>query len=173
MRRILPVVLAVVVAAPALAGREFVASEADFRCLTEWPLVGKTRVFNAKKRKSRRAQRKLRRIFEQGRKARLPTGTIIQIVPGEAMVKRGGGFNRESGGWEFFRLRATAEGTEIVQRGGTDVVSELNGGCQACHAGAAKFDFVCGENRTCLPIVFDAELILRLQEADPRCQSAP
>jgi hypothetical protein len=31
-------------------------------------------------------------------------------------VKRGGGFNPDGGGWEFFNLKVTAEGTRITGR---------------------------------------------------------
>ena len=81
MIRLVAIALAVAIATPALAGKEFIATEEDFDCLTDWALVGKTRVFNAKKRRNRKAQRKLKRIFEKGKKAKLPKGTIIQIVP--------------------------------------------------------------------------------------------
>lgn len=161
--------LAAVAAPPARAGREFVAEAADFRCLTDWDLVGKVRIFNPKPRKLRKAKRKLAKILERGRRARLPKGTFIQIVPGEAMVKRGGGFNREGGGWEFFALGVSAAGTEILQRGGAEVQG-ITGPCQNCHAGAAKLNFVCGEHMLCLPIVFDRDTIFALQNADPRCQ---
>jgi hypothetical protein len=35
-----------------------------------------------------------------------PVGTLIQLFPGEAMVKQpgGGGFSPDTGDWEFFEL---------------------------------------------------------------------
>ena len=52
-----------------------------------------------------------------------------------AMVKRGGEFNPDNGGWEYFLL--DPDNNSITGRG-----AELNnGGCQSCHASAAQ-DFV-------------------------------
>jgi hypothetical protein len=45
-----------------------------------------------------------------------PVGTIIQVFPFEAMVKRGGGFNHDGGGWEFFNLEVAPGGTRIAGR---------------------------------------------------------
>ncbi|WP_096087442.1 cytochrome P460 family protein [Agaribacterium haliotis] len=47
-----------------------------------------------------------------------------------AMVKRGGSFNQENGGWEYFGLETDLSG--IIKRG-ADV---NNGGCNACHQAA-------------------------------------
>ena len=47
-----------------------------------------------------------------------------------AMAKRGGGFNPEGDGWEWFLL---SNGGEILHRGGKEL---MDGGCNACHTGA-------------------------------------
>jgi hypothetical protein len=53
--------------------------------------------------------KRLRRAIETAandlRHKRYPVGTIVQVFPFEAVVKRGGGFNPSGGGWEFFNLR--------------------------------------------------------------------
>ena len=72
-----------------------------------------------------------------------PKGTILQVFPFEAMVKRGGRFNREGGGWEYFQLRVRSTGTEILARGGPEVANIL-GSCQGCHTKTAPdHDSVC------------------------------
>src|SRR6185503_4492664 len=75
-----------------------------------------------------------------------PVGTILQLFPFEAMAKRGGKFNKEGGGWEYFRLKPNADGTtEIVTRGGAEVLNTFaNQSCQKCHQQfAADHDSVC------------------------------
>jgi hypothetical protein len=52
-----------------------------------------------------------------------------------AMVKRGGDYNPDHSGWEWFIL--SNDGSEIVNRGG----DLNNGGCNSCHA-AATDDYV-------------------------------
>src|SRR5207244_13178579 len=65
-------------------------------------------VFHRRHRKLRKALR----IAERDLPARrYPPGTILQLFPFEAMVKRGGRFNPEGDGWEFFRLSVTPAGT--------------------------------------------------------------
>jgi len=131
--------------------------------------VRNTRVFNAKPKKLRKAMR----ILEKSKpRRRFPKGTIIQLVPFEAMVKRGGGFNKEGRGWEFFRLEVSPEGTTIVQRGGPEVVNILTGNpssCQGCHADAKKFDFVCEKSHGCVELGLPDIVFETLQNADPRC----
>jgi hypothetical protein len=173
MTRLLVVVMALSVALPALAGRRkpFVATETDFTCIRDWPKVGTLRVFHAKKRKLRKAVRTL----EKGKPRRkLPKGTILQLIPFEAMVKAKGGFNKDGGGWEFFALSVSADGTEILQRTSLETpdapVGNPLGSCQGCHASAADFDFVCGNGRGVCPGNAFPEAISRvLQETDPRC----
>jgi hypothetical protein len=66
-----------------------------------------------------------------------------------AMVKRGGGFNASgASGWEWFGLRARADGSvAIVWRGvnapdGETYGGDPLGGCNGCHGVAAKNDHV-------------------------------
>jgi len=163
------VLLALALSVPGFAGREFVADESDFTCLRDWTKVRNMRVFHRKPKKLKKAIRIL-----EGEKPgkRLPKGTIVQLVPFEAMVKRGGTFNKEGRGWEFFALGVSAEGTTIVSRGGTEVVNQFNGtSCQGCHSGAPDFDFICEKDHGCvsLPAFVTDELLATLQETDARC----
>ena len=98
-----------------------------------------------------------------------PVGTIIQLVPQEAMVKRKPGFNPATNDWEFFFLDTSAQGTKIATRGGEEVVNRFGGNCASCHAAAtAKFDFVCGKTHGCAPLPIGDDVIRAIQQADPR-----
>jgi hypothetical protein len=46
-----------------------------------------------------------------------PAGSVIQLIPGEAMVKRDKGFNTATHDWEFFELGVSNDGTQIRKRG--------------------------------------------------------
>ena len=103
-----------------------------------------------------------------------PVGTIIQLVPQEAMVKRRAGFDPKSNDWEFFELGVSAEGTKINKRGGAEVVSSISkSSCADCHKFAqAKFDFVCENDHGCEPLPIPDSVFLALQQGDPRPQKA-
>src|SRR5713226_5384621 len=89
-----------------------------------------------------------------------PVGTILQLVPQEAMVKRRKGFNPATRDWEFFFLRTNAQGTTIVTRGTTTVVNRFGGNCASCHQAAqATFDMVCEHNHGCSPLPVGDEVI--------------
>ncbi len=66
-----------------------------------------------------------------------PVGTIIQLIPQEAMVKRAKGFSPATKDWEFFSLDVSATGTKILSRGGAKVVNRFGGSCASCHSAAA------------------------------------
>src|SRR5258708_39221050 len=69
--------------------------------------------------------------------AMYPTGSVIQLIPGEAMVKRDRGFNAATHDWEFFELDVSKDGTRIRKRGTTDVVNRLAGDVLGCTAAAS------------------------------------
>jgi hypothetical protein len=99
-----------------------------------------------------------------------PVGTIIQLVPFEAMVKRKAGFSAETSDWEFFSLSVSSSGTVIEQRGTTDVTNQFGGNCFDCHAKAApQWDFVCEKTNGCDPLPLTDEQIENIQNNDPRC----
>lgn len=98
-----------------------------------------------------------------------PVGTIIQLVPQEAMVKRAKGFSPSTNDWEFFSLDASAQGTKILSRGGAKVVNRFGGSCASCHSAAEpQFDFVCGTTHGCAPLPIGPAVIASLQKSDPR-----
>jgi hypothetical protein len=100
---------------------------------------------------------------------RYPVGTIIQLVPQEAMVKRQKDFSPTTRDWEFFFLSVTPMGTTVEKRGTVDVVNRFGGNCASCHRGAAaRFDGVCEENHGCAPLPIGPDVIHANQESDPR-----
>ena len=109
------------------------------------------------------------RVARSGKGGVYPVGTILQLVPQEAMVKRRKGFNPATRDWEFFFLRTTPQGTTIVTRGTTTVVNRFGGNCASCHLAAqAKFDMVCEHNHGCAPLPVGDDVIAAIQRADPR-----
>ncbi len=98
-----------------------------------------------------------------------PVGTILQLVPQEAMVKRRVGFDPATNDWEFFFLTVSPEGTVISVRGTDEVQNRFGGNCASCHAPAGKrFDFVCEDDHGCAPLPIGEDLITAIQESDPR-----
>jgi hypothetical protein len=82
-----------------------------------------------------------------------PPGSVIQLVPTEAMVKRDKGFNPVTHDWEFFELDVSKDGTEIRKRGFAEVVNRFGGNCFGCHIQARpQWDLVCEMDHGCAPI---------------------
>jgi hypothetical protein len=102
-----------------------------------------------------------------------PVGTVIQLIPQEAMVKRAPGFDPGSNDWEFFTLDVTAAGTTIVTRGGSEVINRFSGtSCAGCHSAAEpQFDFVCEDDHGCAALPVGDDVITAIQNADPRPRS--
>jgi hypothetical protein len=102
--------------------------------------------------------------------AGLPEGTILQLFQAEAMVKRGGTFNPTADGWEFFKLQITVSGTtNIVARGGAEILNSKGLSCQGCHtANASSQDFVMGMVTPTTPLL--SALVSWVQSLDPRCR---
>ncbi|NNC98755.1 MAG: hypothetical protein HKN85_01100 [Gammaproteobacteria bacterium] len=99
-----------------------------------------------------------------------PPGSIVQLVPGEAMIKHDKGFNPATKDWEFVELDVSAEETLIRKRGFADVVNRFGGNCFACHIKAQpEFDLICAKNDGCDPIPLTADMIKGIQNTDPRC----
>jgi len=98
-----------------------------------------------------------------------PVGTILQLVPQEAMVKRAKGFDPATRDWEFFRLAVSPSGTAIESRGTDDVVNRFGGSCASCHSAAeTRFDMVCENDHGCEPLPVGHDVFEAIQEADPR-----
>jgi hypothetical protein len=101
-----------------------------------------------------------------------PPGSLLQLIPGEAMVKHEKGFNTETHDWEFFELDVPKDGTKIRKRGAADVVNRFGGNCFGCHSAARpQWDLVCETNHGCAPLPVTAAMIRALQRTDPRCDN--
>ena len=141
------------------------AVEEDFECLLSWDRIRRFRITN----KLGRMDEALA-VANNPEGGTFPVGTIIQLVPQEAMVKRRAGFSPATQDWEFFFLGASAEGTEIRARGTTEVVNAFGGNCFECHAKAEpQWDLLCEQDNGCDPLPIGEDLINNLQDNDPRC----
>ncbi len=144
---------------------DFDATAEDFECIRDWELVRGFRITN--KLGLLEEALELARTPEVG--GQYPVGTIIQLFPGEAMVKRGERFDPDNNNWEYFELDVSAAGTEIRVRGRDDVVNRFGGQCFGCHAGARDFDFICESGRGCVDLGLSPDLLDAIRNADPRC----
>jgi hypothetical protein len=100
-----------------------------------------------------------------------PVGSVVQLVPTEAMVKREAGFNPATKDWEFFELVVSPTGTKINVRGATDVVNRFGGNCLTCHAQAKpEWDMICEQTHGCAPIPVTPVMAKAIQNTDPRCE---
>ena len=147
------------------AEEDFVARAVDFECLKDWERVRNIRLTNKRGRLAEALE--LARNPEPGR--RYPVGTIIQLFPGEAMVKRGPGYDPDNNDWEYFELDVSAGGTAIRKRGRDEIVNMFGGQCFGCHAAAREFDFICETDHGCVDLPVDGAQIAVLQDLDPRC----
>ena len=98
-----------------------------------------------------------------------PPGTLLQLIPQEAMVKREAGFSTETGDWEFFFLEIDRDGTTITERGKDEAENAFGGNCFTCHAPARDNDFVCETNNGCDPLMINDDVIALVQNNDVRC----
>jgi hypothetical protein len=104
-----------------------------------------------------------------------PVGTLIQLIPTEAMVKRRAGFDPTTNDWEFFALKVSADGvTNVADHGSAQVINQLGLNCLNCHAKAdKKFDLVCEDTHGCDPLPITFEQIKIVQSRDPRASKKP
>jgi len=148
------------------SAEDVIVSEETFSCILDWPKVRNTRFKHADPEKLKEAMR----IFRDSVPDKdYPVGTIIQLVPFEAMVKHPREKFPTTNGWEFFFLEVSKEGTKIKDRG--DNVVNLSQGvtCLSCHQPAVKYDFVCEKGHGCAPIPFDDQKLAEIQRSDLRC----
>lgn len=102
-----------------------------------------------------------------------PEGTVLQLIPNEAMVKHPKGFNAATHDWEFFYIDTSKEGSKIFRRGFADVNNRLGLNCFTCHVKAKpEFDFVCEQDHGCDPIPVTRAMFGALQRTDPRCKGS-
>ena len=103
-----------------------------------------------------------------------PPGSVVQLIPGEVMVKHQEGYFPATKDWEFFELDVSKEGSEIKKRGFVDVVNKFGGNCFACHIQARpEWDLVCEKGHGCDPLDLSQEMITAIQKTDPRCEDNP
>jgi hypothetical protein len=115
-------------------------------------------------------------VADSGMGGVYPPGTVLQLIPGEAMVKLEKGASPETNDWEFFVLGVTADGAKIIERGFAEAKSALGGSCIACHRKAEpQWDMTCEQGHGCKPIVVPginiALVTSALQKTDKRCAS--
>jgi mono/diheme cytochrome c family protein len=139
-------------------------SAADFRNVNTMTRVGDHFVANVRGHLAQALA-----VAHSAKGGRYPVGTILQLVPQEAMVKRAPGYNPSTNDWEFFSLDVSASGTRILSRGGAAVLNRFGGSCASCHSAAAsRFDLVCGTTHGCAPLPVGPDVFASLQRADPR-----
>jgi hypothetical protein len=156
---------------------DFMATAATFDCLkgSEWTQVGLSYFKNTLGHTG-----EMLAVARSPDGGTFPVGTVVQLIPTEASVKRGEAFSAASHDWEFFSLNVSSTGTTIKARGGdSHVVSSLTGeSCLGCHGQAApQWDFLCGDadggstSHGCAslgPLATPAT-IMSIQSSDPRC----
>src|ERR1700727_2158263 len=153
--------------AVAVPADDLVVTEKSFGCLLDLPKVRNTRIQNPDPEKLKEAIR----IFQDSvPNKEYPKGTILQLIPAEAMVKHDRAAFPNTNGWEFFALKVSADGTTIQDRGDKVLNTSLKKPCLDCHSPAAKFDFVCEKKHGCAPIPVTDQLIASMQAGDPRCK---
>ncbi len=100
-----------------------------------------------------------------------PVGTILQVLPLEAMIKRRHGFNPDGNDWEFVRLEPTPDGRSKILADGKGEVANALGSCQACHRLLAQnHDLVCGFVIGAAGLGLTDEQLATIQAGDPRCK---
>jgi hypothetical protein len=166
MRRIVPLVMCLYLAVTVSAD-DLAITEKSFGCLVDLPKVRNTRIQNPDPQKLKEAIRIFRDSVPD---KEYPTGTVLQLIPTEAMVKHDRGTFPNTNGWEFFALKVSADGTTILDRGDKVLNTSLKKPCLGCHSPAAKFDFVCEKGHGCASIPVTDQQIAAMQSADPRCK---
>ena len=92
---------------------DIAVSEQSFRCINDWPKIRNTHIYNADPEKLKEAIGIFRDSVSD---TEYPVGTILQLIPAEAMVKHSRGTFAKSNDWEFFSLDLSATGTRISER---------------------------------------------------------
>jgi hypothetical protein len=148
-------------------GEDLDMKATDFECVLRWDQVRNFRITN----KHGHQAEALAVANNVNGGGAYPVGTIIQVVPFEAMVKRKHGWNAATNDWEFFNLQVSADGTVIPATNGrgADITNQA-GSCKDCHAKAMpQYDLVCESGHGCDPLPFGSDVLLELQNADARC----
>lgn len=151
------------------AGEGLEISDESFRCLAEMTPVGDFFVDNLLGDLEGTVA-----VAKSETGGRYPAGSVIQLVPGEVMVKHPEGTSPATNDWEFFELNVSSEKNHIAKRGFEDVVNRFGGNCLECHLLAEpQWDLVCGTGRGCAPLPLTRPMITAIQKTDPRCKQVP
>jgi len=160
---------------------DIAVSEQTFSCILDWAKIRGTYIKNVDPEKLKEAMRIFR---DNGSDTEYPVGTILQLIPNEAMVKHTRGTFAKTNDWEFFALDVSAAGTKITDRGenvlevfdmdasaaGTKMSDHPRGvTCLSCQQGGAKHDLVCEKGHGSPPIPLNDQQIAKIQAGDPRC----
>jgi hypothetical protein len=146
-------------------------TDADLTCLgdAKWTRVGKTFVWNAANH-----QEQALAVARSKAPGEYPVGTVLQLIPGEASVKRAKGFSPETNDWEFLQIGFNQGKAVIVDRGTTEP-HNAGGTCLSCHGPAKDYDLACFTNDHCKGFPFFVPLFINLNidpaKDDPRCHS--
>jgi hypothetical protein len=140
----------------------------DFVCLDDarFTDVGGRRIWNVF---GGQAQEQAEGLARSGTPGTYPVGTVVQLFPSEAMVKRGQGFSPATNDWEYLLLDTSSGQTVITARGTTDVRNAA-GTCLSCHGAATAFDNVCFTNSSCKPLPSFIDTHVVPARDDARCQ---
>ena len=149
-----------------VSAEDIAVTEQTFSCILDWPKVRNTYFKHSDPEKLKEAMRIFRDSVPD---KQYPVGTILQLIPFEAMVKHPREKFPNTNGWEFFSLDVSKEGTKIKDRGESVVNLSQGVTCLSCHQPAARFDFVCEKGHGCAPIPFDDQKIAEIQKTDLRC----
>jgi hypothetical protein len=149
------------------AGDDAFLVDDDFVCLGDerFTDVAGRRIWNVF---DRTRQEQAVALAKSGLPGTYPVGTVIQLFPGEAMVKRGRGFAPATNDWEYFVLDTSSGTSVITARGSTDV-GNLAGSCISCHGAAQAFDTVCFTNSSCRDLPFFVDTNVDPLTEDERC----
>ena len=147
-------------------GEDAFLVDADFTCVGNKPFaqVGDDFIANVKGHGDDAAA-----LLSSKKAGTYPVGTVLSLMPGEAMVKRGAGFSADTNDWEFLTLDLSTGSAIITARGTTDV-KNLGGTCISCYAPAKDHDLVCGGGGACKPLPFFISTHIVPSSDDPRCK---
>src|SRR5947208_8522474 len=119
--------------------QDVTVSENSFTCIRDGHKIRNTYIRNANPEKLKEAVR----IFKNSVPDKeYPVGTILQLVPFEAMVKHPREKFPQSNGWEFFALEVSEAGTKIRDRGDNVINLSLGATCLSFDQLAATFHSV-------------------------------
>ncbi len=153
------------VPATAESASQITVNESSFRCIRQMTPVRHFYVDNLQGNKEGTLA-----AANAPKGAIYPAGSVVQLVPTEAMVKREAGFSPPTGDWEFFELEVSSTGSKIHKRGFAEVNNRFGKNCFSCHVPAREpWDFICESGHGCEPIPIDHAMTGALQRSDPRC----